>query len=139
MAESITLTTKWVRGLLKSLDCVKRHYTTAKKEMNPALYELTFSWRWKITNTIFQNKIQKEIILNFDQTALGFTAPNKSMFTGKGVHSVPIANVDNKHQIAATFCINIVGDFFLYLGFTPCKAEQLLQGMKLQQKQTQKD
>ena len=46
MAESITLTTKWARGLLKSLDWVKRHYTTAKKEMNPALYEeLTFFWR----------------------------------------------------------------------------------------------
>ena len=28
---SITLTTKWARGVLKSLDCVKRRYTTAKK------------------------------------------------------------------------------------------------------------
>ena len=36
------------------------------------------------------------MMLNFDQTALGFTAPSKPTFTGKGVHSVPIANVDNK-------------------------------------------
>ena len=34
---SITLTTKWARGVLKSLDWVKRRYTTAKGEMNPAL------------------------------------------------------------------------------------------------------
>ena len=51
------------------------------------------------------------MILNFDQTPLGFTAPRKSTFTGKGVHSVPIANVDDKHQITATFCVNTVGDF----------------------------
>ena len=109
---SITLTTKWARGVLKSLDWVNRRYTTAKKEMNPALYkELSFSWKRKIANAIFENKIQKEIILNFDQTSLGLTAPNKSTFTGKGVHSVPIANVDDKRQITATFCVNTVGDF----------------------------
>ena len=28
--------------------------------------------------------------------------------------------------------------FFLKLGFTPCKAEQPLQGMELQEKETQK-
>ena len=80
--------------------------------MNPALYEeLKFSWKRKIANAIFEQKTQKEIILNFDQTALGFTAPNRSTFTGKGVHSVPSANVDDKRQITATFCVNIVGDF----------------------------
>ena len=42
---SITLTTKWARGVLKSLDWVKRCYTTAKREMNPTLYEeLTFNF-----------------------------------------------------------------------------------------------
>ena len=51
---SIALTTKWARGVLKSLDWVKRRYATAKREMNPALYkELTFSWKTKITNAIF--------------------------------------------------------------------------------------
>ena len=28
---SITLTSKWARGVLKSLDWVKRRYTTAKR------------------------------------------------------------------------------------------------------------
>ena len=80
--------------------------------MNPALYEeLTFSWKRKIPDAIFQHKIEKEMILNSDQTDLGFTPPNKSTFTGKRVHSVPIANVDDKRQITAIFCVNIVGDF----------------------------
>ena len=80
--------------------------------MNPALCkELTFSWKRKIPNAIFEHKTQEEMILNIGQTALRFTAPNKSTFTGKGVHSAPIANVDHKLQITATFCVNIVGDF----------------------------
>ena len=80
--------------------------------MNPVLYEgLTISWKRKIANAIFEHNIQKEMILNFDQTALVFTAPNKSKFTGKGVHSIPIAKVDDKRQLTATFCVNIGGDF----------------------------
>ena len=80
--------------------------------MNSALYEeLKFSWKRKIANAIFEQKTQKEMNLNFDQTALGFTAPNRSTFTGKEVHYVPSANVDDKRQITATFCVNIVGDF----------------------------
>ena len=65
--------------------------------MNPALYEeLTFSWKIKIANATFKHNIQKEMILNFDQTALGFTARNESTFTEKGAHSVTIANFDDK-------------------------------------------
>ena len=109
---SITLTTKWTRGVLEYLDWVKKRYTTAKREMNPALYEeWTFSWKRKIANAIFENKIQKEMTLKFDQTALGFTALIKSTITGKGIHSEPIANVDNKRQITATLCVDIVGNF----------------------------
>ena len=51
------------------------------------------------------------MILNYDQTALGFTASNKSTFTEKGVHSVPIASLDDKRQITATLCVNTVDDF----------------------------
>ena len=32
-----------------------------------------------------------------------------------------------------------IADIFLKLGFTPCKAEQPLQGLELQEKEAQKD
>ena len=113
---SVTLTTKWARGILKSLDWVKRRGTTSKREMNPALYEeLTFSWKRKIANVLFEHSI-------FDQTPLGFTAPNKATFTERGAHSVPIANVDDKRQITGTFCVNMPGEFLpiqlIYAGVT---------------------
>ena len=79
---SVTLTTKWARGILKSLDWVKRRGTTSNREMNPALYEeLTFSWKRKIANVLFEHSIHDDMILNFDQAPLGFTAPNKATFT----------------------------------------------------------
>ena len=58
---NITLTTKWTRGVLKSLDKVKRRDTTDKREMNLALYEeLTFSCKKKKNAiAIFEHKIQK--------------------------------------------------------------------------------
>ena len=51
---SVTLTTKWARGILEALDWVKRRGTTAKREMKPALYEeLTFTWKRKANATWF--------------------------------------------------------------------------------------
>ena len=43
-----------------------------------------------------------------------------------------LKDIDTHHQQMDRF-------FFLQLGFTSCKAEQPLQGMKLQEKETQKD
>ena len=91
--------------------------------MNPALYdELTFSWKRKIAQAIFEHKIHNDMILNFDQTPLGFTAPNKATFTERGAKTVPIANADDKRQITGTFCANISGEFLpiqlIYGGIT---------------------
>ena len=65
----------------------------------------------KIANAFFEHNIHYELILSFDQTPLGFTAPNKATFAEKDAQLVPIANVDDKHQIADTFCFNISGGF----------------------------
>ena len=91
--------------------------------MNPALYEeLSFSWKRKISNAIFEHHIHNNIIFIFDQTPLGFTAPNKATFDERGAHSVPIANVDDNRQITGTFCVNISGEFLpiqlIYTGVT---------------------
>ena len=36
-------------------------------------------------------------------------------------------------------CKKLITLFFFLLGFTPCKAEEPLQGMELQEKETEKD
>ena len=53
--------------------------------MNPALYEeLTFSLKIKIANATFKHNIQKEMILNFDQTALGFSSKRIYIYWERG-------------------------------------------------------
>ena len=57
----ITLTTKWARDVVKSLDWVKRRYTTSKREMNLALYEeLTFFWKKKSEMQFLSTKFRKK-------------------------------------------------------------------------------
>ena len=119
----INLTVKWARGILKSMNWVKRRGTTAKLTMNPALYdELAFTWKKKIAEKVFEHKIHNDLILSFDQTPLGFTCPAKTTFTEKNAETVPIGNLDDKRQITGTFVVNLSGEFLpiqlIYTGKT---------------------
>ena len=92
---SITLSTKSARNILKSLDWVERSISTAKKKMSQALYpELTFSWKKKIAQIILEHDILEKIILNFDQTAIACTSPNKITYIDVGSESVLITIVN---------------------------------------------
>ena len=108
----INLTVKWARGILKSMKWVKRRGTTAKRTMNPALYDkLAFTWKKKIAEKAFEHKIHNDLILNFDQTPLGFTCPAKTTFTEKNAETVPTGNLNDKRQITGTFVVNLSGEF----------------------------
>ena len=62
-----------------------------------ALYEeLTFSWKEKIAQIVLEHNIPEKMILNFYQTPVGFTSPNKTTYADKESESVPITNVDDK-------------------------------------------
>ena len=50
------------------------------------------------------------MILNFDQTPVEFTLPNKTTYIEKGSESVPITNVADKRQFTATFCVSLSGE-----------------------------
>ena len=55
----INLTVKWAREILKSM----------------ALYdELAFTWKKRIAEKVFEQKIRNVLILNFDQTPLDLLA-----------------------------------------------------------------
>ena len=61
------------------MNWVKRRGTTAKRAVNSSLYdELAFTWKKKIAEKVFQHNIPKDLILNFDQTPLGFACPAKT-------------------------------------------------------------
>ena len=91
--------------------------------MNPSLYEeLCFTWKKKIAELVFENKMYRSLILNFDQTPLGFTSPSKVTFTEKNSQNVPVANIDDKRTITGTFTVSLDGQFLpiqlIYTGKT---------------------
>ena len=108
----ITLSVKWARGILKSLDWGKRKGTTAKREMNPALYdELTLSWNKETADLILRHKVPEELVLNLDQIPLCLTSASKVTFAPHGTKKVHISNIDDKRMITGTFCVSMKGDF----------------------------
>ena len=119
----ITLSVKWARGILKSLDSSKRRGTTARREMNPALYdELALSWKKEIADLILRHKVPEELVLNLDQTPLGLTSASKATFAPHGAKNVPVSNIDDKRMITGNFCVSMKGDFLpiqlIYAGKT---------------------
>ena len=91
--------------------------------MNPSLYdELAFTWKKKIAEKVFQHNIPEDLILNFDQTPLGFTCPAKTTFTDRNSEIVPIGNLNDKRQITGTSVVNLSGEFLpiqlIYTGTT---------------------
>ena len=76
--------------------------------MNPSLYEeLCFTWKKKIAEQVFGNKMHRSLVLNFDQTPLRFTSPSKVTFTKKNSRNVPIAKIDDKRTITGTFTVSL--------------------------------
>ena len=58
-----------------------------KEGNEPGMYEeVTYTWKRKISNAIFEPSIPKEMLQNFDQLPFGFTAPNKVTSTKNGAN-----------------------------------------------------
>ena len=56
----------WARGVLKSMDWVKRKGTTGKVEPSKQLLaEEKFSFQMSISKVVYEHHIQLELIINF--------------------------------------------------------------------------
>ena len=107
----ISLTTKWARGIIKSMDWTKRRGTTAKREMNSALYdELSFSWKKDIASLILQHDIPEELIFNLDQTPLALVAAPKSTLAPRCSHKVMFSSISNINFGSSPLALPIIPD-----------------------------
>ena len=90
---SINLSIEWARDIIKSMNWARRRaITSGKRVMNPALYEeLCFTLKKKIAEIVSEHKIDRRLILNFDQTPL-FTSPSIVTFAEKKSKNVPVSN-----------------------------------------------
>ena len=120
---TITLTEDWGRGILRSMDWVKRKATTGKVEPSTQfLAEEKFNFQKAISTYVYDHDIPTDLIINLDQTPLSYVSPGKYTFNIKGAKHVPTKGVDDMRQITATFAVSASGDFLpmqlIYAGET---------------------
>ena len=69
----VTLTDDWARGVLNSMNWVKRKGTTGKVEPSPQfLVEEIFSFQMAISKVVYEHDIPSELVINLDQTPLSY-------------------------------------------------------------------
>lgn len=64
---------------------------------------LLCSWKKNIAQIIFEYNTFRKMIINFDQTPLYFTTPNKTIFLQQVEEIVTIANIDDECQLQEYF------------------------------------
>ena len=79
---TITLTEDWVRGILRSMDWVKRKATTGKVEPSTQfLAQEKFTFQKAISTYVYDHDIPTDLIINLDQTPLSCVSPGNIHLT----------------------------------------------------------
>ena len=122
------LSTDWSRQVLyrfETLDqkMTSRMATTAKIPITPALLnETKLDFQQKIKSLQAWHEIPKDLIINFDQTALPYICTGKHTYQTQGASNVPLVGKGKKKQITGTFTITMTGQFLplqlIYQGTT---------------------
>ena len=104
---SLQFNKDWTRGVLKSMNWVKRKGTTGKIEPSQqVLLEEKLTFQKKISGAIFHH-IPEELIVNWIKHQ-SYVSPGKYTFDVKGVKT--IKGIDNKRQITAKFTASMSGE-----------------------------
>ena len=103
----------WARGVLKSMDWVKRKGTTEKVKLSPQFFlaEEKFASQIVISTVVYNHDIPADPVIKLDPTPLSYVCPGKYTFNSNGAKNVPIKNVDRKRLITATFALSATGEF----------------------------
>ena len=123
----IMLTINWARGVLKSMDWVKRKGTTGKVAPSAQfLAEENCAFQRAISTVVYNHDIPADLSINLDQTPLSYVSPGKYTFNFKVAKNILMKSVDDKHQITATFAISATGEILPVLLIYPCETKRCL-------------
>ena len=114
---------EWAQRLMTRMGLVKRKGSTAAKITDEDFYRLKEQYLTD-TETISKfSSIPKDLVINWDQTAVKYVPVSNWTQEVKGTKRVPIAGIDDKRQITATLTVTATGDMLpvqvIYGGKTP--------------------
>ena len=117
-----TLTSAWVKSLLKRMNFTQRR-GTMKARVNVEFREIKSSFLQEIITVVKMEEIPIELIFNWDQTGLNLVPVSTWTMAATGSRRVEICGLSDKCQITGVFCGTLLGDFLLlqliYGGKTP--------------------
>ena len=97
------------RGVLQSMDWVKRKETSGKKEPSKQLFNRRTIY---ISDVYLKSFLWASYTIRVDhQTLLSDISTGKYTINIKDAENIPVKRIDDKRQIASTFAVSTVGDF----------------------------
>ncbi len=120
----LSLTRNWALSILARMNFVKRKATTAKsKESDQQFMEKKRAFLNEVAVTVQMEDIPADLIINWDQTGIRIVPSSNWTMERKGCKRVEITGVNDKRQVTAVLCGNLMGDFLpvqiVYKGKTP--------------------
>ena len=119
----LNLTSDWAKRLLSRMGLVKRKATTTVKTTVEVFEDLKVQFLTNIETVSMLEDIPKDLVINWDQTAVKFGPFSNWTQEVKGTKQVEIAGTDNKRQITATLTVTASGEMLpaqiIYGGKTP--------------------
>ena len=108
----VEINRQWAHSLLKRMKFVQRKATTSKsKETQAQFAEFKKSFLRDVVATVTMEEVPPELILNWDQTGIKIVPCSTWTMDRCGAKRVEMVGTNDKRQIIAVFCGNLLGDF----------------------------
>ena len=101
----------WAKSLLSRMGFVKRKATTKAKISVKDFEARKTTFLNDVFTTIIMEGIPQELIVNWDHTALHYVPASSWTMEKKGSTRVPIAGIDDKHQVTTVLTCSMTGEF----------------------------
>ena len=120
----LELTRNWALSILERMSFVKRKASTAKsKEKAQDFMKRKKAFLDEVILTVEMEDIPADLILNWDQMGIRIVPSSNWTMEKKGSKRVELTGVNDKRQVTAVLCGNMLGDFLplqvIYKGKTP--------------------
>ena len=119
----VVLTEDWSRYLLERMQFVKRKANRKAKVSVENFAQLKHDYLSDISGIVDVEEVPPSLIINWDHTALKYVPVDSWTMAKEGSKKVPIAGVDDKHQLTAVFGSTMDGFFLppqlIYQGKSP--------------------
>lgn len=99
----------WAQSLMKRMNFVKRKATKAARKIPPDFDALKTNFLKRISDTVKDNNIPDDLILNWDQTGVKMIPTSEWTMATAGSKQVEMVGLDDKRQVTALLCVTLSG------------------------------